>query len=82
MSLGLETIATGIEDEVQEAELIAAGWDYGQGWLYGRAAPPRTSPSTCNLSSRVRVARGATDFPTDGLAGRRPGCQRHRQHTL
>ena len=39
MSLGLETIATGIEDEVQEAELIAAGWDYGQGWLYGRAAP-------------------------------------------
>ena len=41
-SLGLETIAGGVETELQEHRLIAAGWRYGQGWLFGPAVPPQS----------------------------------------
>jgi len=37
--LGLDTVAEGIETEEEEAYLSAQGWQHGQGWLYGKAAP-------------------------------------------
>jgi diguanylate cyclase (GGDEF)-like protein/PAS domain S-box-containing protein len=37
--LRLDTVAEGIETEVEEAFLRALGWRHGQGWLYGKAAP-------------------------------------------
>lgn len=38
-SLGLETIAEGIEDEEQARLLRDAGWSVGQGYLFGRPGP-------------------------------------------
>jgi diguanylate cyclase (GGDEF)-like protein/PAS domain S-box-containing protein len=38
--LGLEIVAEGIETEEQQAALLAAGCDFGQGYLLGRPVPP------------------------------------------
>jgi EAL domain-containing protein (putative c-di-GMP-specific phosphodiesterase class I) len=60
-SLGLKTIAEGIETEEQAAMLLCLGCEVGQGWLYGKpvqaldlssalAAPPRptaAAPTPC-----------------------------------
>ena len=45
--LGLQTTAEGIETVEQANILRAAGWEYGQGWLFGRPVPPEQigSPS-------------------------------------
>jgi len=37
--LGLETLAEGIESQHQADILMAQGWQLGQGWHYGKAAP-------------------------------------------
>lgn len=37
--LGLGTVAEGVETTEQAAILDRQGWTYGQGWLYGKAAP-------------------------------------------
>jgi sensor c-di-GMP phosphodiesterase-like protein len=37
--LELETVAEGVETEVEAAMLASYGWVHGQGWLYGKAAP-------------------------------------------
>lgn len=42
--LGLMTTAEGIETVEQATILRAAGWEYGQGWLFGRAVPPEQLP--------------------------------------
>lgn len=39
-SLGLATVAEGIEDHAQVEMLRWLGCDFGQGWLYGKAVPP------------------------------------------
>ena len=39
LGLGLPTIAEGIETAEQERILKDQGWQMGQGWLYGKAAP-------------------------------------------
>ncbi|MBQ4534311.1 MAG: EAL domain-containing protein, partial [Ruminococcus sp.] len=36
----IETIAEGIENNVQESILRMAGCDYAQGFLYGKPMPP------------------------------------------
>jgi diguanylate cyclase (GGDEF)-like protein/PAS domain S-box-containing protein len=38
-SLGLQTVAEGIETEAQRDALRALGCDFGQGWLFGRPGP-------------------------------------------
>ena len=38
-SLGLETVAEGIETEAQADKMLELGCELGQGWLYGRPAP-------------------------------------------
>jgi diguanylate cyclase (GGDEF)-like protein/PAS domain S-box-containing protein len=66
-SLGLETIAGGVESELQEHRLIAAGWRFGQGWLFGPAVPPEfelappsgsTSPPATGLTDTLRPRLG------------------------
>ena len=42
--LGLMTIAEGVETAEQANILQAQGWQMGQGWLFGKAAPVGTSP--------------------------------------
>ncbi len=37
--LGLKTVAEGVETQEQANILAAQGWQLGQGWLYGKAAP-------------------------------------------
>ena len=37
--LGLMTIAEGVETPEQASILLAQGWQLGQGWLFGKAAP-------------------------------------------
>jgi EAL domain-containing protein (putative c-di-GMP-specific phosphodiesterase class I) len=39
-SLGLTTVAEGVEEQVQADILVCLGCDYGQGWLFGHAVPP------------------------------------------
>ena len=52
-SMKLETIAEMIETDGVATELKAAGVDYGQGWLFGRAeAEPRTQLSNPSLVRR------------------------------
>lgn len=43
-SLGLTTVAEGVETEEQANMLVWLGCDLGQGWLYGRPAPARDLP--------------------------------------
>jgi diguanylate cyclase (GGDEF)-like protein/PAS domain S-box-containing protein len=38
-SLGIGTVAEGVESERQHAFLVSLGCDFGQGFLYGKAAP-------------------------------------------
>ncbi|MDR3532239.1 MAG: EAL domain-containing protein [Rhodopila sp.] len=38
-SLGLSTVAEGVETQQQADMLVCLGCDVGQGWLFGRAAP-------------------------------------------
>jgi PAS domain S-box-containing protein len=43
-SLGLTTVAEGVETEEQANMLVWLGCDLGQGWLYGRPAPAADLP--------------------------------------
>ena len=40
-SLGMRTVAEGVEDQSQADMLLCLGCDVGQGWLYGKAAPAK-----------------------------------------
>ncbi len=44
-SLGLRTVAEGIEDEQTRARLIDIGCDLGQGWLFAKALPAQEIPA-------------------------------------
>lgn len=54
-SLGKQTIAEGIETPAQLAHLRSLGCDFGQGFLFGRPAPPETI-----------AARNGTTAATEG----------------
>jgi PAS domain S-box-containing protein len=45
LSLGLQTVAEGIEDRGQANLLIWQGCNLGQGWLYGRPQPAENLPA-------------------------------------
>lgn len=47
--LGLQTVAEGVETQEQAAILAAQGWQCGQGWLYGKAAPLVVPTDTLEL---------------------------------
>jgi PAS domain S-box-containing protein len=48
-SLGLQTIAEGVETQEQADMLVHLGCDIGQGWHYGRPAPAEQLPSLIEL---------------------------------
>jgi EAL domain-containing protein (putative c-di-GMP-specific phosphodiesterase class I) len=51
--LGLATLAEGVETPEQERILISQGWNYGQGWLYGKAAPTLLQPDRHSTTSHL-----------------------------
>jgi len=58
-SLGLLTVAEGIEDQNHADMLLWLGCDIGQGYLYGRAAPAEDLPATL----AQRMPSPAPDLP-------------------
>jgi PAS domain S-box-containing protein len=58
-SLGLSTVAEGIETEEQADMLLRLGCDMGQGWHYGRPAPAEMLPSIIELLTRPGISRAA-----------------------
>ena len=78
-SLGLTTVAEGIETPAQASMLLWLGCDLGQGWLYGRPAPlpeisrmiaakPQTFESAIPVSDERSSVLGLETFPTQRLA--------------
>jgi PAS domain S-box-containing protein len=65
-SLGLITVAEGIETQVQAEMLLWLGCDCGQGWLYGRAVPAEELPGILaqeSLSPHAGVLSGSPSAP-------------------
>jgi len=56
-SLGLKTIAEGIETRKQSDMLVRLGCDMGQGWYYGRPAPAEELPSLIELRRPRAILR-------------------------
>jgi EAL domain-containing protein (putative c-di-GMP-specific phosphodiesterase class I) len=53
-ALDLETVAEGIEDADQHAQLAALGCTYGQGFLFSRPLPPEAFDDRLRLPRPVR----------------------------
>jgi PAS domain S-box-containing protein len=77
LSLGLQTVAEGIEDRSQANLLIWQGCSLGQGWLFGRpqpaenlpamlALPPHATPPSSSLVADLYVSLDA--HPTERLS--------------
>jgi PAS domain S-box-containing protein len=69
-SLGLITIAEGVETPAQAAMLLWLGCDFGQGWLYGKPAPAHDIPrmiSTPANPPAVHMFPVAVDVASVGL---------------
>jgi PAS domain S-box-containing protein len=56
-SLGLKTVAEGVETQEQADMLVRLGCDIGQGWHYGRPAPAEQLPSLIELRRPRAVSR-------------------------
>ena len=61
-ALGLETVAEGIEDADQHAQLAGLGCTYGQGFLFSRPLPPAAFDDRLRLPRPIR-------YPLPTLAG-------------
>lgn len=58
-SLGIDTVAQGVETEEQARFLSAQGCDFAQGFLYGKAMPAAAVPAlieSCGAGAPVRSA--------------------------
>ena len=55
-SLGMTTVAEGVEHKEQAAMLVWMGCDLGQGWLYGEALPAEELERDAGRGARRRVA--------------------------
>ncbi|MGA7856522.1 MAG: EAL domain-containing protein [Terracidiphilus sp.] len=58
-SLGLKTVAEGIETQEQADMLVRLGCEMGQGWHYGRPAPAEQLSSVIGLRRPRAVSRGS-----------------------
>lgn len=78
-SLGLTTVAEGVETAAQASMLLWLGCDLGQGWLYGKpapaehiprmvAAPPQTFASTLPSTVEGGSLLGLDSLPAQRLA--------------
>jgi PAS domain S-box-containing protein len=65
-SLGLITVAEGIETEQQADMLLWLGCELGQGWLYGKPIPAEEIPAL--VAAAPRSVSGALSSPGDGWA--------------
>ncbi|AFL89731.1 PAS domain S-box [Terriglobus roseus DSM 18391] len=63
-SLGLTTIAEGVEELVQAEMLICLGCHIGQGWLYGRAVPANEADEHV----AIEPSRVAMNYPSQDMA--------------
>ncbi len=78
-SLGLATVAEGIETPAQASMLLWLGCDLGQGWLYGKPAPaseiPRllAAPARTFLSAMPLAPDGSSLVGLDSLPAQRLG---------
>jgi diguanylate cyclase (GGDEF)-like protein len=57
-ALGVETVAEGIENSSQAAEVAAAGVDFAQGYLFGRPVP------TSEIADRLPCVPGLPTLPS------------------
>ena len=64
-SLGLATVAEGVESPAQASMLLWLGCDMGQGWLYGKAAPAE------------EIARMAAAAPQTFVSATPPAAESH-----
>jgi PAS domain S-box-containing protein len=62
-SLGLSTVAEGVETEAQADMLLWLGCDLGQGWLYGRPAP--AAEISAMVARSPHTHRSALPAPAD-----------------
>jgi PAS domain S-box-containing protein len=65
-SLGLRTLAEGIETEEQSDMLLWLGCEYGQGWLYGKAVTADQVPGI--VSTMLQPSRAGVPTPGDSWA--------------
>jgi PAS domain S-box-containing protein len=63
-SLGLTTVAEGVETPAQASMLLWLGCDLGQGWLYGKPAPADEIPRL--LSAPAQIFVSAMPLAADG----------------
>jgi PAS domain S-box-containing protein len=65
-SLGLTTVAEGVESREQAEMLLWLGCDFGQGWLFGRPQPAESLPTVLSAPRR-KIATGVA-FPWKNLS--------------
>lgn len=76
-SLGMDTVAEGIETQEQADMLVRLGCDMGQGWHYGRPAPAKALPSIIELrqpraiSNAGHESKGVSVNCREGLPSQR-----------
>lgn len=63
-SLGMMTVAEGVETQAQANMLLWLGCDLGQGWLYGKPAPAEDLPRMIAVAPRTRASM--LPAPMDG----------------
>ena len=70
-SLGLTTVAEGVETDEQAQTLLRLGCQFGQGWLYGRPLTadriPQVVAEVPHGMPRAPMLRRTTDSPTSNL---------------
>jgi len=69
-SLGMETLAEGVETESQADMLVWLGCELGQGWYYGRAVPAEQLPGVLDAPPRampVSIAGPGDDWAVSSL---------------
>jgi PAS domain S-box-containing protein len=70
-SLGLTTVAEGVESKAQAEMLLWLGCEFGQGWLYGRPVPAEELPG---MVSRESFSQ-ADNSPSELTAGAAPSLE-------
>lgn len=86
-SLGLRTVAEGVEEQAQADMLLCLGCELGQGWLYGRPGPARVldkrsqirnRPGHTRLEQRRTPSFACRPFPPRAALSFRPSMTAHR----
>ncbi|MFP5227521.1 MAG: EAL domain-containing protein [Acidobacteriota bacterium] len=68
-SLGLATVAEGVETAAQASMLLWLGCDLAQGWLYGRPAPAEEIPHMLSAPAHTFASTSPAGTDANALAG-------------